>query len=254
MCVGLDRRVDLVCDGSDEVRGFAPLRTGGWASDDEAVGADWDEECVNIVWEDMVPALDPGPCSRSVCERERSAWGDSDIDVVGVSGRAGEGDDVFTHGWTEVDLVDGVLDCADLVSVDNRLEFAEHGLARTEFEQVLFALGVGVSERDAHEEAVELVFWEWVGPDEVVGVLGCDDHEGFGEVVLIAVHGDLSVAHGFEERGLGSGAGPIDLVGEDHAREERAFLESHFTRVSGEDGVSEDICGHHVGGELDAGE
>lgn len=239
-------------DGPDEVRGFAPLGACGWASDDEAVGADWDEECVDIVWEDMVPALDPGPCAGGLRESEGASRGDPDIDVVGVAGRAGEGDDVLAHGWAEVDLVDGVLDCLDLVSVDDRLEFAEHGLARAEFEQVLLALGVGVSERDAHEEAVELVFWEWVGPDEVVGVLGCDDHEGFGEIVLVAVHGDLSVAHSFEERGLGSGTGPIDLVSEDDAREEWSFLKSHFTRVSGEDGVSEDIGGHHVGGELDS--
>ena len=138
--------------------------------------------------------------------------------------------------------------------MDDGFELAEHGLARSQFEQILFTLGVGVSEGDAHEEAVELVFWEWVGTDEVVGVLGCDDHEGLGEIVLVAVHRYLPVAHGFEESGLGSRARSVDLVGEDDAREEWAFLEAHLSRISGQDGISKHIGGHHVWGELDARE
>jgi len=48
-----------VCDGLDDVGGFGPLGSGGWASDDEAVGADGDEELIDIVWLDIVSALHP---------------------------------------------------------------------------------------------------------------------------------------------------------------------------------------------------
>lgn len=59
----LDRGSDLVGDGLDDVRGFGPLCSGGWASDDKAVGADWDEELVDIVGLDIVSALHPCPCA-----------------------------------------------------------------------------------------------------------------------------------------------------------------------------------------------
>lgn len=59
----LDRGSDFVRDGLDDVRGFGPLCSGGWASDDEAVGADGDEELVDIVWLDIVAGLHPCPCA-----------------------------------------------------------------------------------------------------------------------------------------------------------------------------------------------
>ena len=131
-----------------------------------------------------------------------------------------------------MDFVDFALDLDDLVGVDDGLKTAEHCSGGAELEEVAFALFGGVSEGDAHEEAVELVFGEWVGAEEVVGVLGRDDHEWFGEFVAVAVHGDHAFAHGFEERGLGSRAGPVDLVCEDDACEEGATLEPHFSGVS----------------------
>jgi len=131
-----------------------------------------------------------------------------------------------------MDFINFGLDLDHLVCVDDWLKTAEHGSGGAELEEVAFALFGGVSEGDAHEETVELVFGEWVGAEEVVGVLGRDDHEWFGEFVAVAVHGDHAFAHGFEERGLGSGAGPVDLVGEDDACEQGASLEAHFSGVS----------------------
>ena len=113
-----------------------------------------------------------------------------------------------------MDVVDGILDFDDLIGVDDWLECVEHGVAWAEFEEFLFAFFVWIAERDAHEEAVELVFGEGVGAEEVVGVLGCYDHEGLGEFVPLPVHGNHALAHGFEEGGLGSWAGAVDLVGE----------------------------------------
>lgn len=250
----LDRGVDFVGDGFDEVCGFGPLGAGGWASDDEAVGTDGDEELVDIVGGDMVAALDPCPCTGGVGKGEGASGGDADIDLGGVTGGAGEVDDVVFDGIGEVDVVDRVLDVDDLVGVDDGLERFEHGVAGAEFEEFLFGLFVGVAEGDAHEEAVELVFGEGVGAEEIVGVLGGDDHEGLGEFVALAVHGDHALAHGFEECGLGSWAGAVDFVCEDDAGKEGAALEAHLAGVSGEDGVAEEIGGHHVGGELNAGE
>ena len=96
-------------------------------------------------------------------------------------------------------------------------------------EEIAFAFFGGVSKRDSHKEAVELVFGEWVGAEEVVGVLGCDNHERFWEFVAMAVHRDHPFAHRFQEGGLGSGAGSVDFIRKDDACKEGASLESHLT-------------------------
>ena len=118
----LDWGLDFVGNGFDEVGGFVPLGACGGASDDEAVGADGDEELVDIVWGDMVAGLDPCPGAGGVGEGQGAAGGDADIDFVGVAGGAGEVDDVVFDGVGEMDGVDGGLDVADLVGVDDGLE------------------------------------------------------------------------------------------------------------------------------------
>lgn len=48
-----------MCDGFDDVCSFGPLGSGGWATDDKAVGADWDEELVDIIRFNIVSVLHP---------------------------------------------------------------------------------------------------------------------------------------------------------------------------------------------------
>jgi len=54
---------------------------------------------------------------------------------------------------------------------------------------------------------------------------------GSGEFVRLAVDGDLALAHGFEERGLGLRRRAVDFVGQDDVGEDGAGLEFEGTRA-----------------------
>ena len=66
---------------------------------------------------------------------------------------------------------------------------------------------------------------------------------------------DGALLHRLEQRALRAGRGPVDLVGQDQAAEERARLEHELRSVIGpvdqHDGAR-DVGGHEVGRELDA--
>jgi len=106
-------------------------------------------------------------------------------------------------------------------------------------------------------EAIELGFGERVGAFHFDGVLGGEDEEGFGHFVGGFGDGDGLLGHGFEEGGLGFGGGAVDFVGEDEVAEDGAGLELPVALaavVGGDDGGADDVSGHEVGCELDAGE
>ena len=70
--------------------------------------------------------------------------------------------------------------------------------------------------------------------------------------------GDRTLLHRFEQRGLGLGRGAVDLVGQQHLRENRPLLEAEHALARGrvflEDFGADDIGRHQVGRELDAAE
>lgn len=70
----------------------------------------------------------------------------------------------------------------------------------------------------------------------------------------VAEDGDAAFLHGLEEGGLGFWGGAVYLVCEDDVGEEGAGLEDEFAAavVFLEDGVSGDVSGEEVWGELDA--
>ena len=79
-----------------------------------------------------------------------------------------------------------------------------------------------VADRRAQQEAVELGLGQRVGALVLDRVLGGDHEERPGERVGHAVGGDLALLHGLEQRGLGLGRRPVDLVGQDQVGEDRA--------------------------------
>ena len=74
--------------------------------------------------------------------------------------------------------------------------------------------------RERIKKAIELRLGQRVRAGEVLRVLRGDDEERLGQHQGLAVERDLAFVHGLEQGRLGAGAGAVDLVGEEHVRED----------------------------------
>ena len=77
-----------------------------------------------------------------------------------------------------------------------------------------FFLEARVAHIDAHQEPVQLRLGQREGALVLDRVLGGDDQERQRQRVRYAVHRDLALFHGLQQRRLGLGRGPVDLVGQ----------------------------------------
>ncbi|OEI69579.1 hypothetical protein Cus16_0186 [Curtobacterium sp. ER1/6] len=111
---------------------------------------------------------------------------------------------------------------------------------------------VGVADRRAHQEPVELRLRQAVRAGLLDGVLRRDDHERCRQGVACAVDGDGGLLHRLEQRRLGLRAGPVDLVGEHDVREDRTAVEVELLRALVVDADARDVPGQQVRCELDA--
>ena len=111
---------------------------------------------------------------------------------------------------------------------------------------------VGVAERGAHHEAVELRFGEPVGAGLLDGVLRSQHEEGHADLTGDAVDRDAALLHDLEKGGLRLRARPVDLVGEHDVREDRPGVELEGPLLLVVHADAGDVARQQVGGELDA--
>jgi hypothetical protein len=113
---------------------------------------------------------------------------------------------------------------------------------------------LGITERDPHQEAVELGLGQRERAHQLHRVLGRDQEERLGQRVARAVHRDLALLHRLEQRRLRARRGAVDLVRQQHVREHRSLpeLEGQLFRVV--EGDSGHVARQQVGGALDAPE
>ena len=83
-------------------------------------------------------------------------------------------------------------------------------------------VGRRIGDEDLEEEPVELGLGERVGPFLLDRVLRRQHEERVGQRVAVAADGHLPLLHRLQQRGLGLGGRPVDLVGQDQVREHRA--------------------------------
>ena len=117
-----------------------------------------------------------------------------------------------------------------------------------------FGRAVGVADQKLHQEAIELGLGQGIGSLVLDRVLGGQDPEGLGENERLVADGDLPFLHGFEESALNLGRRPIDLVGQQHAGDDRAGSDVERAGGGPIDLRSGQVGGKQVGGELDAAE
>ena len=137
--------------------------------------------------------------------------------------------------------------------VEHRLERAARGAGGL-LDDRLFLRSAGIPDPKLEHEPVELRLGKGIGPLLLDGVLGGQHEEGVGEVVGGAARRDLVLLHRLEQRRLGLGRGPVDLVGEHHVGEDRSLDEAEGAPARGQvfldDLGAGDVARHEVGGEL----
>ena len=112
--------------------------------------------------------------------------------------------------------------------------------------------GVRISERDAHEEPVELRFGQTERAELLEGILRRDHEERVGQPVRRHVDADLPLFHRLEQRALRLRARAIHFVREQQLGEDRALLERERAARRVEHGDADDVGGQQVARELHA--
>jgi hypothetical protein len=172
--------------------------------------------------------------------------------VAGAAGGGADRDGVALDRLGDVDLPDDRDELAQLGGVGDRLEVVERAVARVGLQHGQLGGLDRVADRHPRHEAVALGLGQGVGALHLDRVLRRDDHEGGVELVRRVVDGHLPLLHALQQRRLGLGGGPVDLVADHHVGEDAAGAELEGPGVLVEDRDARDVGGQQVRGELDA--
>ena len=85
-------------------------------------------------------------------------------------------------------------------------------------------------------------------------ILSRQHPEGLGQEKRLIPYGDLPFLHRFQKRALDLGWGPVDLVGKQHAGDDRAGADVECACCGAVDLGARQVRGQEVGCELDAAE
>src|SRR5262245_53569357 len=113
----------------------------------------------------------------------------------------------------------------------------------------------GIANLDVEHESIELGFGKWIRSLLLDWILRGDREERIGEYVRGAADRDFALLHSLEQRGLGLGGRPVDFVGEQNIRKDRALNKSKFPSagfVFIQDIGARDVRRHQIGCELNS--
>ncbi|PMQ03665.1 hypothetical protein DyAD56_18320 [Dyella sp. AD56] len=133
-----------------------------------------------------------------------------------------------------------------------RRELGKQVASITAREQRTFGGSIGVVERDAQHETIELRIGQGERASEIQRILRGDDKERLRQHVRLAVHRHLTLRHGLEQGALCFGRGAVDFVGEQQASEDRAGMKAELPRLALVDADADNVRGQQVAGELHA--
>ena len=171
---------------------------------------------------------------------------------MGGAGRGEQVHDVLPDLRRDVDPAHDLDELADLEGVGDRLEVVEGVAGAVRAQQLHLGLDGGVAHGHPRGEAVALRLGQRVGAFHLDRVLRGDDHERGLQHVRGAVHRHLPLLHRLQQRRLGLGGGPVDLVADDEVGEHGAGLELELARLLVVDGHAGHVARQQVGRELDA--
>ncbi|KFF32555.1 hypothetical protein G039_0333980 [Pseudomonas aeruginosa VRFPA01] len=193
-------------------------------------------------------------CSVSPCRRAASR-----SSARPVAGGAGQAHGVVEHLVVERQVAGDPLQGEDVLVLQQRPQagYVEHVAARRagHLAHQGLLLGFGrVVDAQLEHEAVEFGFRQRVGALLLDRVLRRQHHERLRHRQGAAFQGHLALLHHFQQGGLGLGRGAVDLVGQQQVGEHRALAQLELLAGEVVHGVTGDVAGHQVGGELDTRE
>ena len=106
----------------------------------------------------------------------------------------------------------------------------------------------GVLHEDLEQKSIQLRFRQWKSAFHLNGVLRGQDEEGLIQKIGLVSYSYLFFLHGLQERALGLGRRPVDLIGQDDVGKDRPCLKPELLYASGlvNDGSAGDVCRHKV--------
>ena len=121
-------------------------------------------------------------------------------------------------------------------------------------EDIHLARKVGIADRELHEKTVELGMGQQLRARGSDLVFRGDDEKRLRQRMHRAVHRDLPLLHGLEQRGLRFAGGAVDLICQHQIRIcHGAGHIVKFARLLLIHGKAHDIARQHIGSELDTG-
>jgi hypothetical protein len=128
---------------------------------------------------------------------------------------------------------------------------AETDFNRSRRDSLALGCAIRVAERDAHQEAIQLGLRQRKRADLVQRILRCDHEERLRQRARQTVDRHLAFLHRFQQRALGLGAGPIDLIGQQHLGENWSRMKNELPAVAVVDRHTDHVRRQQVAGELD---
>ena len=149
------------------------------------------------------------------------------------------GEDVLGDRYLTGDL----LRRQDGFAVGNRVQLGHGRSGRSpgDLEQLLLRRK---GNQQLEEEPIELRLRQRIGSFQLDRVLGRQHKERFGKLSRLGAHGDRPLLHGFQQRTLGSGGGPVDLVREHQVGKDRTGL---VLKVAPAFRLPDDVGAHDIG-------
>src|SRR6266700_2836693 len=242
LAAAADRDRHELDDVGQHVDGAAAghLRLGRW---DHPVGQHGD---------DVVAGVGGGAGPGGPQQRQRRARAGAEREVGMVTGGAHHVHDVALEAVGDVDVAAALDHAGHSGGVGDRRDVVQLGGPAVPLQDLDLGLAGGVADLQLQHEAVALRLGQRVGALVLDRVLGRHHHERHAELVGGAVDGDLALLHGLQQRRLGLGRGPVDLVAEHDVGEDGARLELEVAALLVEDADAGHVRGQQIGGELDA--
>ena len=213
-----------------------------------------DGEPFNVVRNGVIATVDEGRRANRLSESERGARTGADRNVGGAPRRVDDVEEIVDEFRRDLHVANRRLDRENFVERENRFERVERGRFAVGGQDGAFGVAVGIADRKAHQEAVELALGERVRSFELDRVFGRDDEEGARQRTRRSVGGNLAFARRFEGRALRSRRRAVDFVGENDVCEDRARDELEILRLRTVNFGADDVERNEVGGELDSSE
>ena len=206
------------------------------------------EQLLDVVGDDVVPAVLQGPAACNAVEREARAHRRPQLQHRQVAGRTHELDCPALHERVDVDLLDRLAEHLDVLRVRDWPQPTERVPVQLLVEDVELFVDGRIAERGPHEEAVELRLRQRVGAVLLDRVLGGDEEERIGQRVCKSVDSHLQLCHSLQERRLRLRERAVDLVDE---HEDRPALELELTVLRVPDREARHVGGLQVRRALD---